>query len=244
MKSNYKILIFYVVLIGAPASAVRASLMAGICLVAPALGRRPDSIAAWSVAVFVVYASRPGLFFDAGCALSFTVMLGILVWLKWSVAFARPACLGVWHVRLRTFTLYRKSLWLAEGWGVTFAAWVAGAPLVARLFGLFAWSGLIANVLAMRFAALTVAFGFAGLLAGFAGTPAAVAFNLLAALSTRLLTLLSALFAALPGASSAVRPWTLLECAAWYGFFVLALLALEAFWPKRQEGQDEWWLLG
>lgn len=231
----------FVVLTGARPSAVRAALMAGFYYSAAFFGRRPDSLAAWSLAVFTVYGLNPERFFDVGCALSFTVMLGIVVWLKWMAAFSPPRAVRQF-LSLRPVAWFRRKVgWLLDGYHVSIAAWVAGTPVAARLFGRFTWGGLVANIAAVKLAALSVVFGFAGVAMSFISVKAAVFFNLLAALSTYCLLMLADVVAMLPDVSFSVREWTLLECSAWYGAFVLAFIVLERVLPRRNDLSGEWW---
>ena len=180
-------------------------------------------------------------FFDVGCALSFTVMLGIVVWLKWMAAFSPPRAVRQF-LSLRPVAWFRRKVgWLLDGYHVSIAAWVAGTPVAARLFGRFTWGGLVANIAAVKLAALSVVFGFAGVAMSFISVKAAVFFNLLAALSTYCLLMLADVVAMLPDVSFSVREWTLLECSAWYGAFVLAFIVLERVLPRRNDLSGEWW---
>jgi len=231
----------YVVLTGSRPSAVRAALMAGFYYSATLFGRRPDSMAAWALAVFTVYGLNPERFFDVGCALSFTVMFGIVVSLKWMTDFSLPTSFmhfmatgpGQWSRRCFG--------WMFEGYQVSFAAWIAGVPVAARVFGRFTWGGLVANIVAVKLAALVVVFGFVGAVLSFASTSAAAACNLIAGLFTYALLTLADLVAKLPDVSFDVHRWTLLECAAWYGAFILLVFVLERILPPRHNLSGKWW---
>jgi ComEC/Rec2-related protein len=234
----------YVLMTGMRPSAVRAALMAGFYYSAAVFGRRPDSLAAWSLAVFTVYGLNPERLFDAGCALSFTVMLGIVVLIKWMSEFSVPRIVRLFLVSRAGKAIRRRLGWLFDGWHVSFAAWAAGTPVAARIFGRFTWGGLVANVLAVRLASLTVVFGFMGVVASFVSFRVAALCNLVAASFTYALLLLADLMARLPDVSFSVRPWTLLECAAWYGVFILLLLVLERVLPRRHDLSGKWWQSG
>jgi len=243
----------YTMVTGARPSAVRAALMAGFYYSAVIFGRRPDSLAAWSLAVFVVYGLYPERLFDAGCALSFTVMLGIVLWLKWVRALnlgngwtgddseKKPEEEEVSDFRSVMMWVRERLREMVSGYHVSLAAWVAGTPVAARIFGSFTWGGLIANLIAVKLAELTVFFAFLGILAGCLSNVLAVFFNLLAAACTGSLLALAALVAQLPEVSFSVRPWSFLECAAWYGFFVLLLIIAERFLSRRSSLAGEWW---
>ncbi len=192
----------YVALIGSPPSAVRAAAMASLGCLAPAFGRRPNGIVAWSLTFLGVYGSRPALIVDVGCGLSFAVMLAILV-----------VC-----DRLRD---------RPEGWGkllaVTAAAWAAGVPIAAHVFGRVTPGGLLANLALIPAAGVTVYAGALGLLASFVSEPLAAHLNGLSALFTKAMVVLSEGVARLPGANVDVPNWSVLLCAEWYCALALVL---------------------
>jgi len=219
----------YVVLTGARPSAVRAALMATLWLVAPALGRRPDSLAAWSATALVVYALSPERVFDLGCALSFTVMFGIVLWVDWSRHF-RP-----WFEegsRLRR---------LAGNFGVSLAAWVAGVPLAAHAFGRFTPGGLLANLAVLWCAGWMVKFGAGGLVATFVCLPLAALLNNVAAGFTWSMATVSEWVAALPFSNFEVEKWSVGACALWYAAWFAALLVAGRLLPRRERVSRRWW---
>ena len=231
----------YVIVTGARASAVRAALMAGLYYSAAFFGRKPDSMAAWSLAVFVVYGLSPERFFDVGCALSFTVMLGVVVWLKWTRAFSCPEAFRSFCGLPYVQWLRAKLGWLFEGYGISFAAWVVGTPVAARLFGRFTWGGLIANIAAVKLASCAVAFGFFGIALSYVSDVLAAFFNLISAAFTFCLLMVAEMVSGLPDVSFSVSSWTLMECMAWYGVLILTLMTLERLLPRRNDISGEWW---
>ncbi len=195
------------------------------------MGRKGDALSAWALAALAVYGFSPEKVHDTGCTLSFAVMLGIVAWLRWMQSFD----LGAVRANAEAPEVSRSSM--LANFGVTFAAWAASVPIAARVFGRFTFGGLIANLAVLQLAPLTVAFGMLGMLAGFVCEPAAILFNNLAAASTFLMTALSTLVAALPGASFEISPWTLTACIAWYvtvvgGLFLAGrrLMCRRTFW--------------
>ena len=228
------LLALYTLVTGARPSAVRAAAMAAICLSAPAFGRRGDTVAAWSLTALVVYALSPERLFDVGCTLSFTVMLGIALWLR--IAGAMPS--GPLRIeergklardtgRPRTaralFLLGAAVRRFRGGLAVSFAAWAAGVPIAAHVFGRFTPGGLLANIAVLPLAGFTVTLGIAGLAIGCVCPPLAAVVNNVAALSTRLMVWCSSCVAAMPGSSVDVRPWPAWCCAAWYAACLAAL---------------------
>jgi competence protein ComEC len=69
----------YVLLVGAPPSAVRAGLMASLALVAIAVGRLPDAITTLAVAGAAMLLWDPWLFFDLGFQLSVLATAGLVL---------------------------------------------------------------------------------------------------------------------------------------------------------------------
>lgn len=219
----------YVVLTGARPSAVRAALMSTLCLAAPVFGRRPDSLSAWSATVLAVYAWSPERIYDLGCALSFTVMFGIVLWCHWARHF-RP-----W------FREGGRLCTLAGGFGVSFAAWVAGVPLAAHAFGRFTPGGLLANLVVIWCAGWMVKFGAGGLAASFVCLPLAVWLNNVAAGFTWTMGYISECVAALPFSSFEVESWSLAGCACWYVGWVAVLLLAGRVLPRRERIARRWW---
>ena len=196
----------YVLLAGAPPSAVRAAAMASFSFVAPVFWRRPDGLLAWAVTFLAVYGSDPARMTDVGCGLSFAVMLALVLWNRVAVSLGLAGPVAAL--------------------GLTFAAWAAGVPLAARVFGRVTPGALAANLAVVPAASGSVAAGALGVLASFVSTPLAAHVNNAAALFTRAMTGISRAVAAIPGASVEVAPWPLWACALWYAAFVAAGAAL------------------
>jgi len=68
----------FTLLVGAPASTVRAAIMGGLVLLARRVGRPPDAIAALAVAVLAMTAADPALLRDLGFLLSSLATLAIV----------------------------------------------------------------------------------------------------------------------------------------------------------------------
>ena len=228
----------YVMLIGSPPSAVRAAVMTSLYFGAHLFGRKPDSLAAWALALIVICGISPEMILDVGCVLSFAVMLGIVLWIRWSGQFASPAdgllvlakreeqfrC--VWRKRMFLW-LYRKASWILGGLGISFAAWVAGAPVAARVFERLALGSVAVNVVIVPLAGVTVALGVFGLAASFVLPHLGMLFNDLAALCIFLMSWISEKVAAMPGSSVETLPWSWGDCLMWYvaWFCLFALLS-------------------
>ena len=239
------LLVAYTLVTGARPSAVRAASMAAICLAAPVFGRKGDTIAAWSLTALFVYALSPERLFDVGCTLSFTVMLGIALWLRASEGLHQgPSWLDArgkllrdtGHPRLSgvVFTLGAVARSVKGGFVVSLAAWAAGVPIAAHVFGRFTPGGLLANVAVLPLAAVTVSAGMAGLALSYVWTPLAALANNVAALSTRLMVWCSSLVASIPGASVDVEPWPVSWCVAWYAVCIALLVFASRLASRRR----------
>ena len=220
----------YVVLTGAHPSAVRAALMASLCLAATAFGRRPDARCAWALTAFLVYGLHPERLFDVGCAFSFAVMLGIVLWLDLTDRTELHVLDG--HPGLRRH---------AGDFAFSFAAWAAGVPIAAHVFGRVTPGGLLANFVVIKCAKPLVQLAAGALAAGGFCAPLAALLNNAAAVFTWAMVVVSERVAALPGSTFEVRPWSLAACAAWYAGYGAVLLLLGRILPGWGRVAKRWW---
>jgi competence protein ComEC len=134
----------YVPVTGAGPSIQRAGVMGAAGIVAALAGRPRSRWYAILLAAFATLAFNPRACGDAGWQLSFAAVIGILLW-------AGPIrdCLigGSGNGGGRGPAGWRRSL--AEGAGVTIAATLSTAPLMAHDFGTVSLASLPANLLAM-----------------------------------------------------------------------------------------------
>lgn len=192
----------YVVLIGSPPSAVRAATMATFYCLAPVFWRRPNGVMAWSLTFFLVFLLTPRMISDVGCVLSFVVMLAIVL----AGRFARNLPSG-----------WRMTLWIA------FAAWAAGVPIAAHVFGRVTPGGLLANLPLIFAAQYTVVMGFVGILVSFVSETLAAHLNNFAGLFTKGMVGISEFVSRLPGSNLVTGSWSVVECAEWYVMLALVL---------------------
>ena len=242
----------YVMLIGFPASAVRAAVMTSLYLSAHLFGRRPDSLAAWGMAVIVICGVSPKMILNVGCVLSFAVMLGIVLWLRWSAQFASPAdCLlkmasaesalgGGWR-RTLALWLYRKSSWIFGALGISLAAWIAGAPIAARVFERVSLGSLAIHVAVVPLAGMAVGFAVFGVMMSFVSLHLGVFFNNLSALSIHLMRWISELVVKIPGACIETMPWSWCDCAMWSGAWLMLFALLSRHLPRRERISVKEW---
>lgn len=208
----------YVLLTGAKASAARAGVMAILFLGSEALERERSSILWWSTAAILLYSMNPEWVLDAGSTLSFTVMLGIMLWLRSTGGLmARFAPFMERHPKVKkTVTLY----------SVGFAAWVSGAPISAMYFGTMTPAGLIAGPPAVVLAGFEMAFSALGALLGYIYGPLATLGNIPAALAALGEVAIAKAGAAIPFGHFKVEGWGIAATILWYGLFLLLMEAL------------------
>lgn len=201
----------YVATIGFPPSAVRAGAMASVHAAAPLLLRRSDLLAAWE-ATFLGFALVDPLgFLSVGSMLSFAVMLGIVVFIRWAEPF---------RSRLLGFV------------GVPLAAWAAGMPIVAHYFGQIAPGGILANFILVPIASVSVVSGVCGIAASYVSETLAAHLNNLAGLVTEAMRAVSWGVSRLPGASLKVEAWPVWCVFAWYAALALALWLIRRVWTR------------
>lgn len=205
---------FYVGMVGAGPSAVRAAAMATICMLAPLWLRRPDGISAWAATFVVFHLVWPESIMSVASRLSFTVMLGILLFVEWARSF-----------RSRSIEIV----------GFTVAAWAAGAPIVAHMFGRLTPGGIVANFLLVPAAGCLVCAAVLGVAASFVSTALAAHLNYAAALFAKAMVGVSWAVSRLPFASVKTEPWTFWDCAAWYAVLGLSMWLVRSIAVRRRQ---------
>ncbi len=125
--------------------------------------------------------------------------------------------------------------------GISFAAWIASTPIIARAFGRIVVGGIFANVLIVPLAAISVVLGVVGTATSVMARPVGALFNNLAAASIWLMEKVSVAVAKCPGASFETLPWSWRDCMIWYVGWI-ALFAVIARGLPRKEGltADTW----
>jgi competence protein ComEC len=160
--------VLFVVLVGAPASAVRAGLMGCVALLARHVGRPADPLAALAAAVFAMTLLDPGLIGDLGFRLSALATLALVTLYPWVRARlggtdeAQPA------TALRSAAGAVRDLLAA-----TLAVEALTLPIVALELGRVALLSPVANLLALPAVPVAMATGLAVILT--APLPAALA---------------------------------------------------------------------
>ncbi len=126
-------LVGFVLLVGAPASAVRAATMGGLGLVAPLVGRLNQSSWALVLVAVIMLAHNPLLLVhDVGFQLSFSAL--------WGIQAFGPG-IDSWLEKLRINQFIREPLMM------TLSAQLTTAPLIIYHFGQFSLIAPLANLL-------------------------------------------------------------------------------------------------
>ena len=125
----------YLVLTGAPTSAVRAAVMATLALIAYVPGRRPYALGALSCGIAAMLALDPATAFSTSFLLSVASTLGIVLFAGWFSELFKAA-----------FHLPQGAI--QESLAVTFAATIATGPVSACAFGQVSLVAPIANLVA------------------------------------------------------------------------------------------------
>lgn len=198
----------YVYLVGMSASSLRAGVMATILLIAPVFFRRYNFLTAWGFAFWLFHALEPSRILEVGSALSFSITLVIVVWLKFFDREAR----NFWYSTLM-FDL---------------VIWAASVPIMAHVFGRFTPGGLIANLFVVPLAAFVIAALVLSVLVSLVCPYLSAQLNNFAALGLKGMLESSRLVAAIPGASVEVVKWDYLTCALWYLALILFIGLLKS----------------
>lgn len=202
----------YIALIGFPPSAVRAAVMATFKYLAPLFWRKGDGIRAWELTFLFIHVLNPLLIVNVGNALSFAVMLAIVL---------AGEC-------AKDLPKFRQTLL------VTVITWAVGVPIAAHVFGRVTPGGMLANLVLIATAKLAVVSGTIGLLASSVSDTLAAHFNNFGALAIRAMTLVAEGVTLLPGSNFETGPWPLSTCFCWYAALSLAILALLARAARRK----------
>ncbi len=130
-------LVFFAFLTGLEPSVLRATVSAGVVLVATAGGRMSEALRAAALAFSLLILASPEMLFAPGFQLSFAATLGIILW-------SEPIA-----QRIVPRATSRVARAVASGLATTIAAQFAVAPLLAWHFGRIPGLGGLANLVAI-----------------------------------------------------------------------------------------------
>lgn len=179
---------FYVQVVGANPPAVRAFIMVAFFLARGLFGLPGNPVAALTAAALVTLLLDPRQLFSSGFQLSYLVvgaivLMGIPLSARWLDAWRPFAALPDQDLG-RLHRLYR---WAGRKFlgalAITLTALLGSTPATIAAFGLFTPAGLLANLVIVPLASLTIIAGFISILSGLLGVPSWCAlFNHAAAL--------------------------------------------------------------
>lgn len=139
------IVVFYVMVAGAPPSAVRAAFVFGLSAMSTFIRRDNNSLNSLLAAAFGILLIKPMWLFAVGFQLSFVAVLSLIIFYKRIYRLYYPPTIPV------------KFLWSATVVGI--AAEILVAPLVIYYFHLFPALFLVANVIAVLLMGIVMTLG-------------------------------------------------------------------------------------
>ncbi len=164
------VLVMYVLVVGPEPSVLRAAIMGGLAIGAILSGRRTESLSALAWAVIGVVAMKPHLLASVGLHLSAAATAGIILW-------SEPLARFIPGPR-----------WVALPIGVTLAAQIAVAPILAFTFAEVPLIAPVSNALAgPAVAPATVLALGAGVISLFSGWLGVIAMSLASPFATWIL---------------------------------------------------------
>jgi competence protein ComEC len=147
----------YILIAGAPPSAIRAGVVATFVLAAPLFGRQVSPLHFMTTMLAFVLAYNPELVYNTGFQLSVAAVFGILL-------LTRPLKSLVECTLFRPFT--KPPVQLSNLISVSLAAQIATSPIVAATFDQVSLVGMLTNLIAVPISGPILILGLLGSLAG------------------------------------------------------------------------------
>ena len=212
----------YALLSGASPSAVRATAMGTVYLAALAVGRPRSLVPALALAALVMTAIDPRILLSISFQLSFAAMLGISVYVErvHGRLAPQPASGGLRSAMIGTL-------------GVSVAATLATAPLVAFHFGHLPLVGLPTTLLTLPAVPFALGFHAGAAVAGLLSDTAALPFAWLAWLFSSYVIGVVSVFARVPAATFSIGESALPLVWTYYVVLIAIALALTGYLPWR-----------
>lgn len=146
-------LVVYLIAIGSPPSAVRASTMALAFLYAQNLERKTELLNLLAFLLICILLAEPSMLFSIGFQLSFLAVLSIALFGKTTDTF-------LWK-------LFPSNVWVVKAirslFSVTISAQILTAPAVAYYFGYFTFISFLANIIIVPLFILAIIYGFSAI---------------------------------------------------------------------------------
>ncbi len=206
------VIILFIIMAGASATAVRAGVMATIVLFARLTGRRYDAGRALVIAGLLMIAYDPRVVTDISFQLSFLATSGVLFITPKVIRFVRWVPIG---------------LGLRELVATTIGATIAVLPLLLYSTGILSLVSLPANILILPLIPLTMLLIFITGILGFIAVPLSIPFGYLSHLLLSYILATVHFFASLPFSSTTIQTFPLM--------LVIILYALLAWWMFKKK---------
>lgn len=208
-------LIIYCILTGANLPVIRASVMAGILLLAYFFKREINIYNSLSVAALIILSVNPWQFFEISFQLSFLSVIAI-VWLT-------PRIQSLFPEKLNKMPRVRI---LISVFCASCSAWLGLLPLIAFYFRIFSPVAILANMIIVPYMTIVVASGFALVFAGILISPLAPVFAASCELFISLLFKIDSLLISIPGAYFRL-PRMPLICILLYYLLLVSLFSVK-----------------
>lgn len=162
------VLAFFTAMVGAPASAVRGSLMAGLWLLGMLVGRRGDGVSALALAGWLILLCAPAQLFAPGFILSFVTVAGLMCIAPFCTRLRADAAPAPIDPARKRWRVWMRQVWRAclFSTAASTAAWLAAMPLMACWFNVWSPLSALANVPVIPLAGISLGLGFLAMLLG------------------------------------------------------------------------------
>lgn len=195
-------IVLFVLMIGAPSSAVRAAVMAGIAFLAAQSGRLSRPVATLLFAAAVMLMANPLLLrYDIGFQLSFLATLAIIIASSWEAEFLPHGFRGKWFAETVWFSLMAELFVL---------------PVILFQFHAFSPLMLFSNALILPLVPYAMLFSFLSALAFLILPGAHLIFAWIAYPILTAITRIPEMLGTLPWASLPVQDFGIAALALWY----------------------------
>jgi competence protein ComEC len=216
--------VLYTVLVGPSAPVLRATMMGGLFLLAPLVGRRSHALTSLAAATLVMSAFNPLILWSVSFQLSFAATVALLVV---EPVLARQ----VTHWAIHGASVDRPTAWLGALRDVLLSTWAAQMVTLPILWYHFRQVSIIAplaNLLVLPLQPIILSWGWAAMVLAALWLPLGRVVGWLIWPLLRYTTAVVEGLAALPWASIRVPSLSLSAVAAAY-----ALMAASVLWPPR-----------
>ncbi|MDD5084157.1 MAG: ComEC/Rec2 family competence protein [Candidatus Moranbacteria bacterium] len=206
--------VFFVVMVGASASALRAGLMGGLVLLSGYSGRVSDGLRLWSLALALMLCFNPLLLrYDLGFQLSFMATLGILLCMP---LFEKIAA----RKNVPALAMLQEIFWM------TMSAEMFVLPIILYNFHALPSLSLLANLLVLPAIPVAMLFGFLASVFGFFLAPLAKLFGLLDYLVLHYMMSVIGVLSGQSFASVEVKSFGVMFLLGWYGVLFMVVFFL------------------